>query len=91
MVAYDPVATETFRAEVGDTIRYTETNFDALDGADALVICTEWSEFRNPDFAEMKARLKAPVVFDGRNIYDPDHMAELGFAYWSVGRAPVGV
>ena len=91
VVAYDPVAMDHARGQLADKIEFAEGDMAALDGADALVICTEWSEFRHPDFAEMKERLAAPVVFDGRNIYDPDHMAELGFAYWSVGRRPVGV
>jgi len=91
VVAFAPVAMDHARRELGDRVEFAEGDMAALDGADALVICTEWSEFRNPDFAEMKERMKAPVVFDGRNIYDPTHMAELGFAYWSVGRAPVGV
>ncbi len=89
VVAYDPVATETFRAEVGDTIRYTETNFDALDGADALVICTEWSEFRQPQFDEMATRMRGRVIFDGRNCYRPEVVAEHGFTYYSIGRRPV--
>ncbi len=91
VVAFDPVALEQAQLQLGDRIEYAEQDMEALDGADALVICTEWSEFRHPDFDEMKQRLAAPVVFDGRNIYDPAQMEELGFAYWSVGRRPVGV
>ena len=89
VVAYDPVAVDTFRAELGEEITYTETNFDALDGADALVICTEWSEFRHPQFEEMKARMRGRVIFDGRNCYRPDIVAEHGFTYYSIGRRPV--
>jgi UDPglucose 6-dehydrogenase len=89
VVAYDPVAVDTFRAEVGDVVHYTETDFDALDGADALVICTEWSEFRHPQFDEMAARMKGRVIFDGRNCYRPEVVAEHGFTYYSIGRRPV--
>ena len=90
VTAYDPVATETARVELGDRIVYSETAMEALDGAAALVICTEWSEFRMPDLDEVKQRMVDPVVFDGRNIFDPDQMAGLGFIYYSVGRRPVG-
>jgi UDPglucose 6-dehydrogenase len=90
VVAYDPVAMDTTRAELGDAIEYSERPLAALDGADALVIATEWTEFRHPDFGTMKSRMKAPVIFDGRNIYRPDQMAELGIVYYSVGRRPVG-
>ena len=67
-------------------ITYTSRNYDALKGADALAILTEWQEFREPDFARMKKLLKNPVVFDGRNIYQPAQMKELGFTYYSIGR-----
>ena len=89
--AFDPVAIETARAELGDRIVYAARAMDALDGADALIICTEWSEFRMPDLSEVRERLNSPVVFDGRNIFDPTSMAEQGFAYYSVGRRPVGL
>ena len=58
----------------------------ALEGADALVIVTEWREFRSPDFKELKARLRDPVIFDGRNLYDPDYLGQLGFSYYGIGR-----
>ena len=89
VVAYDPVALDQARKLLGDRVTYAPADMDALDGADALVICTEWSEFRHPDFEEMAGRLGGKVIFDGRNIYAPEHMAELGFAYYSVGRRPV--
>jgi UDPglucose 6-dehydrogenase len=60
-----------------------------LEAADALAINTEWGEFRNPDFTEMKRRMKQPVIFDGRNLYEPAHMQEHGFTYHSIGRATV--
>lgn len=90
VAAFDPEAVETTRAELGDRIEYAEDSYAALDGADALVICTEWGEFRRPNFDEMKRRLKAPsgvpLVFDGRNLYEPQRMAEMGFEYHSIGR-----
>jgi len=90
VVAYDPVAIETARAQLGSTVAYAERALDVLEGAEALVICTEWSEFRMPDLNEMVERMAAPVVFDGRNIFDPSAMAASGFTYYSIGRRPVG-
>jgi UDPglucose 6-dehydrogenase len=84
--AFDPEATETARRIFGDRIAYCEHSYDALVGADALAILTEWNEFREPDFAKIKQLLKSPVIFDGRNIYAPDMMRELGFEYRSIGR-----
>lgn len=89
VVAFDPVAEETGREEMGDRITYTADAMAALDGADALVVCTDWDEFKNPDFDEMHQRMKTPVVFDGRNIYRRETMRQHGFVYHSVGRAPV--
>ena len=86
VVAYDPEAAETTRVVFGDRITYAENDYAALDGADALVVATEWNEFRRPDFARVRAALRQPVVFDGRNLYDPKAMAEAGFDYYSVGR-----
>jgi UDPglucose 6-dehydrogenase len=88
-VAYDPVAHETCRAVLGDKIAYAPSPMEALDGADALVICTDWDEFRSPDFDEMRQRMKAAVIFDGRNLYRPETMKEAGFTYYCVGRRPV--
>ena len=70
----------------GDRITLCDKSYDALAGADALAIVTEWNEFREPDFAKMRTLLKAPVVFDGRNIYSPEQMRALGFTYFSIGR-----
>ena len=70
----------------GDRIALCEKSYDALNGADALAIVTEWNEFREPDFKQMRQLLKTPVVFDGRNIYSPEHMRALGFTYFSIGR-----
>jgi len=88
VTAYDPVAMEEakkiFAREPG--VRFATSTVSALDGADALIIVTEWKEFRSPDFDDMKKRLKSPVVFDGRNLYDPVVMREAGIEYFSMGR-----
>ena len=84
--AYDPEATEPARRVFGDRITYCSHSYDALEGADALAVITEWNEFREPDFKKIKAILKSPVIFDGRNIYPPDQMRGLGFEYSSIGR-----
>ena len=84
--AYDPAAAAVARGIFGDRITYCDKSYDALGGADALAVVTEWNEFREPDFAKMRSLLKAPVVFDGRNIYSPEHMRALGFTYFSIGR-----
>ncbi len=83
--AYDPVAMKEAKHMVGDKITYAETEFDALNGADALLIVTEWSEFKVPDFKEMKAKLKNNLIFDGRNIFDKEEMDRLGFEYHCIG------
>ena len=74
------------RGIFGDRITLCEKSYDALAGADALAIVTEWNEFREPDFAKMQSLMKSPVVFDGRNIYSPEQMRALGFTYFSIGR-----
>jgi len=84
--AYDPEATEEAKKIFGTRIRYAARNYDALDGASALLVLTEWNEFRRPDFARIKRLLQQPVIFDGRNIYDPIDLAKLGFTYYSIGR-----
>jgi UDPglucose 6-dehydrogenase len=84
--AYDPEAEPTARRIFGDRIKLCEKSYEALAGADALVIITEWNEFREPDFRKMRQLLKSPVVFDGRNIYSPAQMQSLGFTYISIGR-----
>lgn len=86
VTAFDPEAMETTRAVLGDAITYAADDYRCLDGADALVICTEWHEFRRPDFDRMKQHLSQPVIFDGRNLYDPQEMALHGFDYHSIGR-----
>ena len=84
--AYDPEATEEAKKIFGEGVRYAHRNYDALDGASALLVLTEWNEFRRPDFARMKQLMERPVIFDGRNIYDPLDLAERGFTYYSIGR-----
>ena len=90
VVAHDPVAADEARRRFGERIALAETNYDALAGADCLVIHTEWHPYRRPDFARMKELMKSPVVFDGRNLYDPARMEAEGFEYWSVGRRKTG-
>ncbi|HSC31508.1 MAG TPA: UDP-glucose/GDP-mannose dehydrogenase family protein [Gemmatimonadaceae bacterium] len=86
VVAHDPVAMPEARRRLGDRISYAESNYDALDGADALVVVTDWNQFRHPDFERIKASLARPIVIDGRNLYHPEKMAALGFTYRSIGR-----
>jgi UDPglucose 6-dehydrogenase len=86
--AYDPVAMDEARRVMGDTpgLQFVTSQTEALQGADALVLVTEWKEFRNPDFDSIKALLKQPVIFDGRNLYDPAFMHTLGLDYQGIGR-----
>jgi len=88
IAAYDPVAMETARAEIGEQpgLRMVESQKLALHDADALIIITEWKEFRSPDFEHIKASLKTPVIFDGRNLYDPQWVRSQGFEYLAIGR-----
>ncbi len=81
----DPVALHEARRHFGDRVTYCEHHYEALDGADALVLCTEWNQFRNPDFDRVRSLLKQPVVFDGRNIYCANRLPEKGFTYFGVG------
>ncbi len=83
---YDPEAIETARCLFGDRVTLCDKSYDALNGADALAVVTEWNTFREPDFEKIRERMKSPVVFDGRNIYSPEHMRALGFTYFSIGR-----
>ncbi len=90
VVAHDPVAMHEARKTLGERISYADSPMAALKDADALAIVTEWKTFRAPDFAAIKSCLKAPIVFDGRNLYEPDAMKELGFEYYPIGREQVG-
>jgi UDPglucose 6-dehydrogenase len=84
--AHDPKAMESAHAVFGDTIVYAKDPYDAIDGADALIVVTEWLVYRNPDFERMKQSLRRPLVIDGRNLYEPIRMAALGFEYHGIGR-----
>ncbi|WP_254507372.1 UDP-glucose dehydrogenase family protein [Anatilimnocola floriformis] len=86
---HDPEAMKNVQAIYGDKLRYANTPVDALEGADALCINTEWGDFRNPDFDEMKGRMRLPIIFDGRNLYEPETLRSYGFVYHSIGRVPV--
>lgn len=83
---YDPAAMDETKKQLGDSIEYAGDPYDALMGADAMVLMTEWSEFHLPDFAQMAAIMKGKVIFDGRNIYDPAEIKKLGFRYFGIGR-----
>jgi UDPglucose 6-dehydrogenase len=87
--AFDPEAMPNVKEVVGDKIDFTENMYDAIEGADCLIIATEWSEFRNPNFERMEQGLKEKVIFDGRNVYALDKMEELGYTYYSIGRRTI--
>jgi UDPglucose 6-dehydrogenase len=84
--AYDPEAMENFKNMVTNEITYCTNQYEAIDGADALAVVTEWSAFRSPDYNKIKNLMKAPIIFDGRNIYNVKDMKEMGFVYDSIGR-----
>jgi UDPglucose 6-dehydrogenase len=86
---FDPEAMENVKGLVGDKIEYAENLYDALVGADALIIATEWNEFRTPDFLKIVKNMKRKVIFDGRNLFDVANIGELGFHYESIGRASI--
>ncbi|HWZ57977.1 MAG TPA: UDP-glucose/GDP-mannose dehydrogenase family protein [Gemmatimonadaceae bacterium] len=85
--AHDPVAEHEARRRLDDRIAFADTNYEAVAGADALVVVTDWNEYRHPDFARVKQALRRPILIDGRNLYDPDRMRNLGFTYDSIGRS----
>jgi UDPglucose 6-dehydrogenase len=89
VAVHDPEALGEARKQFGERVTYHRLNYEALAGADALLIVTEWNEFRRPDFERMKALMKRPIIIDGRNVYDPDVMEQHGFTYLSMGRRPV--
>jgi len=89
VAAFDPEAMNNVKKLKGDSIRYATDEYDALTGADALILCTEWSEFRTPDLDRVSAALKKPAIFDGRNLYELDTMKAKGFTYVSIGRNTV--
>ena len=87
--AYDPVAMAQAKNIFKTRIKYGKSPYDAVSGASGLVIVTEWNEFRRPNFTRLRELLKEPVIFDGRNLYEPNLMKTLGFDYYSVGRSPI--
>ncbi|MFT4023820.1 MAG: UDP-glucose/GDP-mannose dehydrogenase family protein [Flavihumibacter sp.] len=89
ITAFDPEAMKNVKQLIGDKIEFTDNQYDALKDADALIIATEWNEFRTPDFLKIVTRLKNKTIFDGRNLFDTAAIAELGFHYESIGRKPV--
>jgi UDPglucose 6-dehydrogenase len=86
--AYDPVAMQEAQRRFGvlEGLEYIVSQYDVLKNADALLLITEWHQFRHPDFNKIKSLLKTPVIFDGRNQYDPEHLKEQGFTYYGIGR-----
>ena len=89
VTAFDPEAMKNVRDLIGDKITFTENQYDALNNSDALIIATEWGEFRTPDFQKMAERMKSKVIFDGRNVFDLSQMKDLGFYYESIGRKTI--
>ena len=91
VTAYDPEAVEVAKGIFGDRegLEFALSSYDALEAASALIIVTEWNEFRRPDFERIKQSLKEPLIFDGRNLFKPVSMAEKGFSYYSIGRKPI--
>src|SRR3984957_19800128 len=85
---YDPEAMNNVKAQIGDVVKYGENQYEVLENADALIIATEWNEFRTPNFLKMVTSMKNKVIFDGRNLFDINAIGELGFYYESIGRAP---
>ncbi len=86
---YDPEAMKNVKELIGDVVEYSKNPYDAIEGADALLIVTEWPQFRTPDFERMDSLLKNKVIFDGRNLYELPQMQELGYTYYSIGRKSV--
>jgi UDPglucose 6-dehydrogenase len=86
---HDPEAMIVAKSHFGDRVAYFEDNYDVLNGADALVILTEWRPYRRPDFSKLHSQMKRALVFDGRNLFDPERMGELGIEYYSIGRPAV--
>ena len=84
--AYDPEAMKVAKGIFGSKIQYADSSYAALTGADALAVITEWNEFREPDFSRMRKLMRQPLIFDGRNIYNPESLRALGFTYISMGR-----
>ena len=86
LTVFDPEAMENIKKQFGDSLQYAGSMYDALKNCDALLICTEWSIFRTPDFDKIKELLKNPTIFDGRNLYNVEDVRKEGFTYISIGR-----
>jgi UDPglucose 6-dehydrogenase len=89
VTATDPVAMDVVRKQLGDKIKYEESNYDCARGADALVLVTEWHEFRRPSFERLKSLMRQPVLFDGRNVWSGPELRAAGFSYYGIGRGKV--
>ena len=87
IAAYDPEAMEEAKKIFGSRIQLTSNNYGCVEGAEALLLITEWQAFRNPNFERIKKVMREPVIFDGRNIYDPAQVRQLGFTYYGIGRS----
>jgi UDPglucose 6-dehydrogenase len=86
--AFDPEAMNNAKQQLGDKITFAENQYECLEGAEALIISTEWNEFRTPNFLKIVTAMKTKVIFDGRNLFETAAVRELGFHYESIGRAP---
>ena len=86
VVAYDPQAMKNAAQVLGDSVKFASSTYDAVEGADALVLVTEWTEFREPDFRRMMKIMNQPIIFDGRNVFNPFKLVDLGFSYYGIGR-----
>jgi len=86
--AHDPEAMTATQKYLGNNqgLSFAKTSYEAVEGADALIICTEWTKFREPDFERMRSLMKSPVIFDGRNLYNPEKVEKLGFTYFYIGQ-----
>ena len=91
LTVFDPEAMPNIKKQFGDKLNYGSSMYNALENTDALLICTEWSIFRTPDFQRIKNTLTAPIIFDGRNLYNLEDMDAEGFTYVSIGRKEINV
>ena len=92
MIAFDPVAMDNARSLLSNSrgVSFAARAMEAVNGCDALIIATEWREFSSPDFSALKSALRTPVIFDGRNLYDPDYVSSFGLEYHAIGRGVPG-
>ena len=84
--AYDPAAIENSKKHFNSQVEWAQDSYQALKNSDGLIVATEWNEFRSPDFDKIKNLMKQQVIFDGRNVFDPEHIRQLGFSYYCIGR-----